>query len=63
MSNFKKNINRFRKKILRLLTMNIGGNFSGKTGPIDLATIKNVLIIRPNHRLGNQLLMTPIVQE
>ena len=25
--------------------------------------IKKVLIIRPNHRLGNQLLLTPIVQE
>lgn len=25
--------------------------------------INNVLIIRPNHRLGNQLLLTPLVQE
>ena len=63
MSTFKKSINRLRKKLLKKLTKNVGGKFTGKTGPIDLEKIKNVLIIRPNHRLGNQLLMTPIVLE
>lgn len=29
----------------------------------DLEKIKTVLVIRPNHRLGNQLLVTPIVVE
>lgn len=31
--------------------------------PTDLEKIKTVLIIRPNHRLGNQLLVTPILVE
>src|SRR3970040_2115463 len=30
---------------------------------IDKDAIKTVLICRPNHRLGNQLLITPLVQE
>jgi len=63
MSNFKKKINTYRKKSLKKLTKNVGGSFTGKAGPIDSKKIKNVLIIRPNHRLGNQLLMTPIVLE
>lgn len=63
MSSFKKKINTFRKKSLKLLTKNVGGSFTGKAGPIDAEKVKNVLIVRPNHRLGNQLLMTPIVLE
>ena len=63
MGNFKKNINLFRKKALKSMTKNIGGGFSGKAGLLDPDLIKRVLIIRPNHRLGNQLLMTPIVLE
>ncbi len=63
MSTSKKNINRFRKKLLNALTQNIGAHFSGKSGEFDPSLVRSVLIIRPNHRLGNQLLMTPIVQE
>lgn len=63
MSTFKQKINRYRKKSLKILTKNIGDGFSGKAGPIDFEKVKNILIIRPNHRLGNQLLMTPIVLE
>jgi ADP-heptose:LPS heptosyltransferase len=63
MSTFKQKINRYRKKSLTMLTKNIGEGFSGKAGPIDFEKVKNILIIRPNHRLGNQLLMTPIVLE
>ncbi len=33
------------------------------TTSIDVQEIKRVLICRPNHRLGNQILITPIVQE
>jgi hypothetical protein len=32
-------------------------------GAIDGASVKTVLISRPNHRLGNQLLLTPLIQE
>jgi len=31
--------------------------------PIDPKEIKKVLVCRPNHRLGNQLLITPLIQE
>ncbi len=46
------------------ITKNIGSSYSEpKIGDFKIDDIKNVLIIRPNHRLGNQLLLTPIVQE
>lgn len=63
MSTSKKKINRFRKKLLIALTQNIGTRSSGKMNEFDKTKVRSVLIIRPNHRLGNQLLMTPIVQE
>ncbi|MCF7568601.1 glycosyltransferase family 9 protein [Sabulilitoribacter arenilitoris] len=57
-------VNVYRRKIMHFITKNIG---SSQTEPIfDANTkviIERVLIIRPNHRLGNQLLLTPIVQE
>lgn len=46
------------------LTKNIGKAY--KDPALDASKkldIKKILIIRPNHRLGNQLLLTPIVQE
>ncbi len=46
------------------LTKNIGQSYTNPT--IDLKNkpkIKKILISRPNHRLGNQLLLTPLVQE
>ncbi len=49
---------------MRKITRNIGSAY--KDPQVDLnnpIVIKKVLIIRPNHRLGNQLLLTPIVQE
>lgn len=61
---FKKRINKFRRKIMRSITKNIGSTYSEpKKGEINISDIKKVLIIRPNHRLGNQLLLTPLVQE
>lgn len=32
-------------------------------GPIIKSEIKKILIVRPNHRLGNQLLISPLIQE
>lgn len=61
---FKKRINNYRRKIMRSITKNVGSTYiEPKKGTIDISDIKTVLIIRPNHRLGNQLLLTPIVQE
>lgn len=49
---------------MRSITKNIGSSYSEpKKGDIQISDIKNILIIRPNHRLGNQLLLTPLVQE
>ena len=57
-------INQFRRTLMRSLTADIGkSNKSYKLDPIDPNQIKRVLISRPNHRLGNLLLITPLVQE
>ncbi|GAA3581815.1 glycosyltransferase family 9 protein [Snuella lapsa] len=46
------------------ITKHIGNSYSDpEIGSLKKEDIKKVLIIRPNHRLGNQLLLTPIVQE
>lgn len=59
-----KNINNIRRRVMHSITKNIGKSY--KNPIIDASKkpdIKKVLIIRPNHRLGNQLLLTPVVQE
>lgn len=61
---FKNRINIIRRNIMRSITKNIGSSYSEpEKGEIKISDIKKVLIIRPNHRLGNQLLLTPLVQE
>lgn len=57
-------INNLRRRIMRNITKNVGKSY--KTPKVDVTKpldVKKVLIVRPNHRLGNQLLLTPIVQE
>ncbi|WP_027379624.1 glycosyltransferase family 9 protein [Chryseobacterium daeguense] len=57
-----KSVNAARRSIMRNLTKNIGRSNS----EIDLKKdiqIKKILISRPNHRLGNLLLLSPLVQE
>jgi heptosyltransferase III len=63
MNTFKSKINKVRKTILIALTKNVGASNHQNAGLIDKDKVDRVLIIRPNHRLGNQLLMAPIVQE
>lgn len=61
---FIKRINVFRRAIMRSMTKNIGTstiNPNLTLPPKD--EIKRVLISRPNQRLGNLLLITPLVQE
>lgn len=57
-------INDFRRNIMRNLTKNIGKP-KGDSGIIlvNKNEIKRVLICRPNGRLGNLLLISPLVQE
>jgi len=57
-------INNYRRKIMKSLTKGIGNGHEPKPGDLtDLNTVKRVLIVRTNHRLGNLLLITPLVQE
>lgn len=57
-------INKVRRAILRFLTKDIGMNSTMNTLVLeDKMAIKRVLIARPNGRLGNLLLVTPLVQE
>ncbi len=49
---------------MRALTKNIGSSdVELKLDMKDQAKIKKILICRPNHRLGNLLLITPLIQE
>ncbi|WP_310378803.1 glycosyltransferase family 9 protein [Flavobacterium sp.] len=57
-------INAFRRNAMHSITKSIGkSNSNTNVGTIDPTQIKRVLILRPNHRLGNLLLITPLVQE
>lgn len=58
----KKKINAVRRSVMKSLTKNIGKSHAeGKLNKN--FNVKRVLISRPNHRLGNILLLTPLVQE
>lgn len=57
----KKKINTARRSLMRRLTKNVGKNAAIKDN--QNIQIKRILISRPNHRLGNLLLLTPLVQE
>lgn len=59
-----KRINKYRRKLTQSLTKNLSSAHSNRVFDKDeLPEIKRVLVCRPNHRLGNLLLITPIVQE
>jgi len=59
-----KPLNHFKRVIMNKVTRSIGAshfkNISRNPGTIQ---VKNILICRPNQRLGNLLLITPLVQE
>lgn len=59
---FKKKINAARRSLMRGLTKNVGKSNAVSKQSQDIK-IKRILISRPNHRLGNLLLLTPLVQE
>ena len=51
-------------RIMHRLTKNIGKSYKETVlASGEKPNIKRILISRPNHRLGNQLLLTPLVQE
>lgn len=57
-----KHLNNVRRTIMHRLAKGIGHTNVARHG-IDPKLVKRVLISRPNHRLGNQLLLTPLIQE
>jgi len=57
-------VNQYRRGVMRNLTKNIGKpKMEDDFILVDKTEIKRVLICRPNGRLGNLLLITPLVQE
>ncbi|WP_298535363.1 glycosyltransferase family 9 protein [uncultured Algibacter sp.] len=61
---FKTRVNHIRRTVIWNLAKSVGNSYTEpEYGSCDVLMIKKVLIIRPNHRLGNQLLLTPLVQE
>ena len=62
--NIKKEINAVRRGLMRAITRNVGSSdFERNLEPNTKVEIKRILICRPNQRLGNLLLITPLVQE
>ena len=61
--NIKRDINALRRKLMHSLTKNIGTTHFDPNTDLTKVMIKRILICRPNPRLGNQLLITPLVQE
>jgi heptosyltransferase III len=60
---FKAKVNGYRRKIMRGLTGGIGKGSLENIKVNDQLKIERVLINRPNQRLGNTLLITPLIQE
>lgn len=59
-----KKTNVLRRNLTHLITKNIGNSqLKQNTDFIDKAKIKRILICRPNQRLGNLLLITPLIEE
>ena len=56
-------INSIRRKITHQLTRGLGQSGKNQNDPLNPNDVRHVLISRPNHRLGNTLLITPLIQE
>ena len=62
--NPKGNINYLRRKINRFFSkIFVNDSKSELNFNQNVSQVKKVLITRPNHRLGNNLLLTPLVKE
>lgn len=61
MGTFKAMVNDWRGRTMKVLTRNIGSSTLAVN--FDPHNVKRVLVCRPNSRLGNQLLVTPLLQE
>ena len=60
----KGNINNLRRKLTRFFSrLFISNKGSDDFFNQNVTQVKKILICRPNHRLGNNLLLTPLVKE
>ncbi len=64
MSNFlKKHINPYKKRFFKALTSTFkNSNNISELSAEKREDIKRILVTRPNHRLGNQILLSPLIQ-
>jgi ADP-heptose:LPS heptosyltransferase len=60
---FIRTINKYRKKATNKLFVKTLNKSNKTSNFIEKDKVKRILIVRPNHRLGNQLLLTPLLQE
>ena len=59
-----KTFKQFKRSLRQRLAKSIGNNnFTQFAQPGENVDIKKILVCRPNHRLGNLLLITPLLQE
>jgi ADP-heptose:LPS heptosyltransferase len=64
MNTVTRKINVWRGRVMMALTRNVGRSHRNGTRQIEsVGEVKRILISRPNHRLGNLLLITPLLQE
>jgi ADP-heptose:LPS heptosyltransferase len=61
--NIKKPINNARRRFMDWITKGIGANTIQQPASLDGELIRRILVCRPNHRLGNMLMITPLIQE
>jgi heptosyltransferase III len=61
--NLKKRINNVRRRVMEWITGGIGSNNTAQPANLNGILIRRILICRPNHRLGNMLMITPLMQD
>jgi lipopolysaccharide heptosyltransferase III len=59
----KKQINNTRRRVMDWITRGIGANTIREPASLDGKPIRRILVCRPNHRLGNMLMITPLIQD
>jgi ADP-heptose:LPS heptosyltransferase len=60
---FKGHVNNIRRRVMRGLTHYAYRLYDNPKGNLTREEVKRILVCRPNSRLGNQLLITPLIQE
>ncbi len=59
----KDKVNQWRRSVMNRLTEHIWHSFVNEINKKERIEFKRILISRPNNRLGNQLMITLLIQE